>query len=292
MPKVVRVNSTDTQVSMKNQASSNEHSKLIGVQSASISTTKNFTELPELGKFGTQDRILNSNQTTNLNLNFILKSDKSNDPFFGNTSNGFLSTDKFSFKVKDLAGSNSVDDAYLSSYSLDFSVGQVPQGSIQFEADTVTFNSAEFLTDQDQGSESITALNPNQIRVTTNFDEGVSTDLPVQSVSFQVSLDRKTITRIGERVPRYRYPDPNGNGEISFSVLKNDITGLDLTNLVLEKGQLNILFNDSGETDFKSFPIYDCSLVSVNESANLDQNTTLDFNYIFGIKRNNQAFNV
>lgn len=292
MPKVVRVNSTDTQVSMKNQDSSGEHSKLIGIQSASISTQKDFTELPELGKFGTQDRILNSNQTTNLNLDFILKSDKSNDPFFGNTSNGFLSTDKFTFKVKDLAGSNTVNNAYLSSYSLDFSVGEVPKGSLQFEADTVIFDSAEFLTDQDQGSESITALNPNQIRVTTDFDEGISTDLPVQSVSFQVSLERENITRIGERVPQYRYPDPNGNGAISFSVLKNDITGLDLTNLVLEKGQLNILFNDAGETDFKSFPIYDCSLVSVDETANLDQNTTLDFNYIFGIKRNNQTFNV
>tara|TARA_R110001592_G_scaffold346908_1_gene639780 strand:+ start:882 stop:1751 length:870 start_codon:yes stop_codon:yes gene_type:complete len=289
MPTFKRVNSSDTQVF--NYTDSTE-SRLVGIQECSFNSQKQFTELSELGKFGTQNRILNSNQTTELKLDFILNEEKTNDPFFAFTDSGFLSTGSLNFKIRDLAGENKISGAYLQNYSLNLEVGEIPEGSISFQADSISYNDTNNLEYNEQTSDSdIAFLNPNNITVSTNFDEGINTtSYCVSSVSIDVSLDRAPVTRIGSKVPKYRYPDPNVNGEISVSILKNQVTGVDLSSLVLEKGNLTIKFNPN-ETSEKTYQVQNCSLISVSEDASLDDDTKMNFNYSFNLKDNNNIFN-
>lgn len=289
MPTFKRVNSSDTQVF--NYTDSTE-SRLIGIQDCSFSSEKQITELGGLGKFGVQNRILNSNQTTQLKLDFILNEQKTNDPFFAFTEDGFLSTGSLNFKIRDLAGENRISGAYLANYSLNLEVGEIPQGSVSFEADSISYNTTNNIEYSAQTSDSdISFLNPNNITVSTNFDEGITTnDYCVSSVSIDVSLERTPVTRIGSKTPKYRYPNPDANGDISVSILKNQVTGVDLSSLVLEKGNLTIKFNPN-ETSEKTYQVQNCSLISVSEDASLDDDTKMNFNYSFNLKDNNNIFN-
>jgi len=289
-------NSVYTQVLCKNAASASNPSLLDGIQEVNFDTEKQITELNKLGKFGTQDRILNSNQTTNLNIDFILDDEKSNDPFFKNTTNGFLSTDKFNFTIKDLAGTTSINGAYLTSYSLQFSAGEAAIGRLQYKADEVSYSDTPYntLTQSVAASNFGDALSPNKIFLkSVLYDEGIdSASFPVESMDLSVSLDRTPVTRIGQRVPEFRYPDPNTNGELNVSILKNQIKDVDLSTLVLEKGYLKIELNTSNEANFTEYLFSNCSLISVSEGTSLDGNTTINFNYLFNLKDNNTVLNV
>lgn len=277
MPTVPRVHSSDTQVFLNN-------TRLTGIQSVSFDTEKQFTELPKLGQFRTQDRILNANQTTNLKLDFILAASVINDPFFGFQQSGILSVEKFNFKIIDTVGENLISGAYLSNYSLNFAVGEIPKGSVGYDADTITFNNTNYLTSSSQSNDSFTVFRPQEITVSSNFNlgEGInSQSYCVQTASISFDISRTPITRIGERIPRYRYPATNVKGQVSFSIIKNSVTGLDLSSLVLDKGQITIGMNNG--IDNLDIYMEDISLVSVAESNDLNDNATIDFNYIFSL---------
>jgi hypothetical protein len=289
-------NSVYTQVLCKNAASVSSAELLNGIQNVSFDTAKQITELSKLGKFGTQDRILNSNQTTNLNIDFILDDQKSNDPFFKNTSSGFLSTDKFNFLIKDLAGTTSINGAYLTNYSLQLSAGGPAIGQLQYEADSISYSEsgAISLNQVIAASNFGDALRPSKIFLkSSSYNEGVSTDtFLVQSVNVSAAINRTPVTRIGQRTPQFRYPDPNTNGNINVSIIKNQLKEIDLSSLVLEKGSLVIELNTSEEDNFEQYTFLNCSLISVSEGTTLDGNTTIDFSYSFNLKDNNNILNV
>jgi len=275
MPTVPRVHSSDTQVFLNN-------TRLTGIQSVEFDTEKQITELTKLGQFGTQDRILTSNQTTNLKLDFILACDVANDPFFGFQNSGILSVEKFNFKVIDTVGQNLISGAYLSNYSLNFGVGELVKGSVSYEADTIVFNNSSFLTQNDQSDDSFEVFKPSDVNVSTDFAEGInSNSFCIQNASISFDISRTPVTRIGERIPRYRYPDTNGNGSVSFSIIKNSLTGIDLSSLVLDKGALT--FDLTNDTCNVVIDVNNASLVSVSESNDLDGNATIDFNYTFSL---------
>lgn len=275
MPTVSRVHSSDTQVFLND-------TRLVGIQSVSFDTQKQITDLPALGQFGTENRILTSNQATNLKLDFILASDIENDPFFSFAGSGIISVDKKNFKIIDTVGQNLISGAYLSNYSLNFGVGQIVQGSVGYEADTIVFNDNDFLAQNDQSNDSFEVFKAKNVNVSANFAEGMdSSSFCIQNASISFDIERTPVTRIGERIPRYRYPNTNGNGSIEFSIIKNSVTGLDLSSLVLEKGTL--IFNLSNETNTTLIEVSNASLLSVSESNDLDGNATIDFNYIFSL---------
>jgi len=285
-----------TQVFCKNATSSSHPSILDGIQNLSFDTSKDFTELTQLGKFGTQDRILNSNQTTNLNIDFILDDQKSNDPFFKNTDDGFLSTEKFNFTIKDLIGTTTINGAYLTDYSLKFSTKEPAVGKLKYEADEITYSESQAisLTQSISASNFGDALRPSKIFLKSiSYDEGVSTDtFIIQSIDISVGMERTPITRIGSRTPQYRYPNPNVNGTIDVSILKNQLKEIDLSSLVLDKGSLKIELNTSDEANFSEYLFSNCSLLSVSEDTPLDGNTEINFSYSFNVKDNNNILNV
>jgi hypothetical protein len=283
MPTVSRVHSSDSQIFVNNV-------KLTGIQSFSIDSSRDFTELPALGSLGTVDRIMNSNQTIGVSLNFIPADNKAllggerdvNDPFFSHTTGGLISVDNFDLKFKDIAGQTEVGNCYLTSYSIKGAVNEMVNGSIAYEGDVITFNTGTYSTYSDQSDDDYTVFRPQEITINTDLKEGVNTSsYCIQSFDFTVPIQRTPVKRLGQRTPSFRYPTFPVNGDLKFSILKNKLTGCDLSPLVLEKGNITINLNDLGKDTIVEYNLSNCSLVSVSESQDLDSNATFDFGYTF-----------
>ena len=120
--------------------------RIPAIQSIEFSTDKSSTDLRPLGELSYKERILNANQTTNLSYSILVTTGASGfDPFytFQQQDEGFLSTGSFGFNIKDFAGENTITGAYLSSYSLEGSVGDFVRGSVSYEADSISYNTAK-----------------------------------------------------------------------------------------------------------------------------------------------------
>lgn len=284
---VTRVHSSDTQVFI-------EDVRISGVQSVSFDTSKQVNEIRNLGHQEVTDRILTANQTTNFSMDYhVVEGGTAFDPFFSFTGtagfNDLISVDKFNIKIKDNAGENEIDGAYLSSYSLNLSVGEIPSVSISYEADSISYDPDNAITSS--LSDSYNVYRPAEISVSTTktdppyISELQAENFAIQNASLSFSIPRTTTTRVGKRVPERRYPTFPINGEISFSVIKNQVTGLDMSSLILSKDKINLtLDKNSGNTI--TFSIDDCSLISAAESTDLDGNSSIDFNYNFALTNN------
>lgn len=264
----------------------------MGVQSCNIETQKSFQEIRSIGKIGVEDRILESNQTSNLSIDFVLNDVGTNDPFFDfKTGSNVLSTENFNFDIKDLVGQSVITGAYMTNYSIQGSVGELTKGSIKYECDFISLNETGKISYSDQSNDDFGVYRPKDIQISSTFDEGISTSgLCIQDFNLSFSIAREAKNRIGTRTPITRFPKLPSNGEFACSVIKNKVTGIDLSSLVLDKGTLSIKLNN-GQDNQKEYRIQNCSLVSLSENHDLDGNATLDFNYVFSLDRTGVSFN-
>ena len=198
---------------------------------------------------------------------------------------GFLSTGFFEFKAKDSVGVTTISGASLTSYSINGSVGDIVKGSSSYEGDGAIFTDAGALT-----SESNDIFDgffrPEDIEISTssNGDEGIdSTSLNIQDFSISVSLQKTPVTRLGTRVPQYRYPQMPAQGSLNFNVLKTDVTGINISSLVCESGVITIDLKGRDNESILDFTTSGCCLESVEESTSLDDNTSVSFSYYFPI---------
>ncbi len=273
---IFRVHSSDKQVFVNN-------TRLLGVQNCDIETSKAFEEIRPIGNIKITDRVLTSNQTTNLSIDFMLNDSLQNDPFFDFQTSGILSVETFDFNVKDLIGESVISGAYLSSYSVRGAVNELVQGSVSYECDIIDFNTTGYLTYLDQSSDTFNVYQPQDISIISNFDEGVSTSgLCIQNFDLSFSIDRTAKNRLGTRTPRLRYPNLPIKGGLKFSVIKNRITGIDLSPLIMGSGDLSIKLN-ANMLNEREYLIKNCSLVSISETHGLDDNAIFDFEYVFSI---------
>ena len=261
------------------------------VQSIDFSTNKELTNLTPLGNLSYQDRILNSNQTTSFSYSTIATTGASAlDPFytFQEQEDGFLSTDSYGFNIRDFAGQNTITGAYLSSYKLEGSVGSFVVGSSTYVADSISHTASNSISFSDMSNDNFDVFVPRNIEITASNmgDESASTStLNIQSFDIDVSLNRQPINHLGSRTPEFRYPNLPVDGSLSIRFLKNAVTGIDLSSLVLNTGTMSVnLKSDDGLTRM-SYTMKQCSLRSVNESTSLDGNNVINFSYNFCIKK-------
>ena len=289
---VTRVHSSESQVFV-GTAGAVSRTRIPAIQSLDISTDKDITELQELGQSCYTDRILNSEQTTKLSLELLVATGASGiDPFytFQQQEAGFLSTGKFDFAARDNAGETLISGAYLTSYKLEASVGDLVKGSIAYDADTVDFHAANRLTPVEESTDSFGGFfKPKDIRITTEnggltAENITSDDLNIQNFSIAIGVGREAKTRLGQRIPQFRYPVLPLNGSLDVSMIKNQVTGVNLAKLVLEKGDIKIDLRDADNQSIMDFVTSGCSLVSVGESSDLDGNATINFSYTFSVK--------
>ena len=105
----------------------------------------------------------------------------------------------------------------------------------------------------------------------------------IQDFSLSVNTPRVPKTRLGTRTPRFRYPEIPAAGDLSFTVLKTRITGLNLSSLVCQSGVIKINLKGENNTSVMDFSVSGCCLETIDESTSLDDNTNVTFSYYFPI---------
>tara|TARA_Y100000004_G_scaffold100311_1_gene112446 strand:+ start:529 stop:1380 length:852 start_codon:yes stop_codon:yes gene_type:complete len=278
-----RTHSSDIQLFINDQ-------RVPAVTALSTSSTKSLNDLPELGVSHIKERILSSNQSTDISLSVNLTTGATGiDPIysFQQMQSGFLSTGEFDFTIKDVVGVTTVSGGALTEYSINGSVGDIVKGSTTYRGDGAIFTPAGALTMEDQSKDFFGGFfRPEDIEITstTNGDEGINTaSLNIQDFQISVSPSKKDITRLGTRVPRFRYPELPAQGSLNFNVIKNNVTGINISSLICDSGVIKIDLKDMDGNSVMDFTTSGCCLETVDESTSLDDNTTVSFSYYFPI---------
>jgi len=276
-----RVHSSDIEVFVNGQ-------RIPAISSVSINTSKEVERIRRLGEVNISEQVLTSNQTTSLQMENLLTTGATGFVLFYSyqqMQSGFLSTGKFDFEIKDIVGVTTIKEASLVNYTLDGSIGELVKGSTSYEGNTKTFTSVGATTpstnDYFGGF-----FRPKDIEITTTTagSEGIETaSLNIQSFSLSVSTPRTAINRLGTRTPKFRYPEIPAQGSLNFEVIKNKVTGMDMSSLICESGVIKINLKNDNEASVMNFITSGCCLESVDESTSLDDNTQLTFSYYFPI---------
>jgi hypothetical protein len=254
---------------------------LKGITKYDFSFDQDVNTLQGLGDYHISNRIKNPNQKVDFSLSWILATG-ANDPFydFYNPDSGFISVQKFDFTIKDLVGSNTISGAYLTNYSVNASVGNLVEGSLTYEADGLFYSTGNNLLMSDQTNDSYNPLLPSNIGV--SFSSANNTvnlsGFSIQSFSFDIPIQRKPITLLGQTIPSYRYPQLPITAPIKFSVIKNQITGINFSDLILPQCSINFILQDCNLKGYTYF-FGNVSLKSISESLSIDGNAQVDFNY-------------
>jgi hypothetical protein len=285
MPAAKRVNYSDVQVFF-------DSTRILGVQSKDIQAERQFQEVNPLGKLSNLQKILTSNQTSNLTFS-ILVLENGFDPI--ETLDGLLNIDTIDIKIIDLTSETLATGCYLQSYSLNISVGEIPNFSVTYDADSISYNEQGALTYEDQTEDqNVQYFRPQEVKVygDSNYTEGIKScdqieecSVCLQSVNISLDLNRTPVNRIGSFLPRMRYPTLPINGSIDFSAFKKDIKGIDLSSIVCEKGSLFFNLESKFGGGGKYYEIKDCTLTSVNESVEVGGDTTINFSYQFPLTK-------
>jgi len=280
---IERVHSSDIQVFVNDK-------RIPAINSLDVNSAKQLEDISRLGVSHVTERILGPNQNSTISLGANLTTGATGiDPFysFQEMQSGFLSTGAFEFKVKDVAGVTTISGASLTSYSVEGSVGDLVSENTEYIGDGAIFTPAGALQTSDQSTDEFGGFfAPRNIQITTetNGDEGVdTTSLYIQSFSLSVSLEKQPVTRLGTRVPQFRYPAMPSQGSLDFKVIKNKVTGINISSLICESGVIKIDLKDSDDNSVLDFTTSGCCLESVDESTALDNNTEINFSYYFPI---------
>lgn len=262
--------------------------QLKGISSCSIDTTREVENLRSLVHYETTDRIIKSDQKPEITISWIL-GEESSDPFFDFQSSGILSVESFNIKKKDIAGVQEVKSGFLTSYSVNAAVGDLITAEAQYEGVGFSFTESGKLTLGVQTSDSYKSFLPSKIQLSATFQEGDIFAFPIQSFQITVPIPRQTLKRLGEHAPQYRIPTLPTEATVSFSAIKTDITGLDFSKIVLEKGDFSFDLRSCDDVG-RTYSLANCSLLGISESIDLDGNATIDFNYVAGLTNSSFSF--
>jgi hypothetical protein len=258
---------------------------LTGISSCDINTTREFEPLSSLSSLGIQNRIIKSDQKPQVTISWIL-GEGSSDPFFDFETQGILSVENFNIKKKDILGTSEVKSGFLTSYSLEGSVGSLITATAEYQGNDFDIDPFNKLELGNQTEDYYKTFIPSKIELSSNFEEGDIFSFPIQSFQLTVPIERKTIKVVGDLYGEYRYPILPANATISFSAIKNDITGLDFSKIVLEKGNFQIKMQACDEANEKTYSINGCSLVGVSESLSVEEKALINFEYASSITGN------
>jgi len=273
-----RIQSSDQQISINGV-------RMSGVQSFSLSNPRQSEIVNNLGFLARPVNILSPEQTSESTIEFQLPYDASgisSDPFFDIQSSGILSVEKFTLSSIDLAGETVVSGAYLTNYSVSCAVGEPVIGSVSYEGEPAIFNTGSFLVQEDQTDDNYKLFRPSNIFIYPDFSEGVGTSGHcIQNFSLSLPIERNTITRISQSVPKIRYPAIPIFGELSMSVIKKKLDEIDMTNIVAPTGSFAIDLCDRENNTLIRYSISGCYLEGFSSDTSLDENIVIDFSYKF-----------
>jgi hypothetical protein len=247
---------------------------LTGVQSFSISSSPEFDEIQKFGRQVISDRITNG-QSNKVNVSWITSIHDPSFRMFGTGVNTDLIKGKYNFVANDSEGSDQISGAYLTSYSVNAQVNDVPTTSVGFEANRVISSNTGSIPLQDTFDHSFYPFLPSQINITSSFANGVTTSDCLQSFDLSLEVPRKEVKRLGQTYAHSRIPQFPLNVSLAFSVVKSSgvMSGIHTSYLdsgVLNKGSFTISMYDN--TTGVTYTLPQMSLVGKDYSLGLDDN--------------------
>ena len=256
-----------------------------GVQAFSYSSSKLTENMNSLGHIARPVNIILPEQTSESSMEFTLplgSNGGSSDPFFDSQSSGVLSTERFTVSSKDLVGETTISGCYLTQYSISCSIGEPARGSVSYEGEVPILDAGSFLLESQQTDDDYTLFKPSNIFITPDFADGIGTSGHcVQNFSLSFSIDRLPVTRLTQNVPYTRYPTLPIFGELTMSVIKNQLVGVDVSSIVVPTGAFAIDLCDTDNDPVIRYIVSGCMLEDVSSNSSLDENETLDFSYRF-----------
>lgn len=278
----------------QNSAQSGSHTgvgdiaQLTRVQSWDSDFSRNFTDINQYGQLAAIDRIEVEAPTVNMSTSWY-PTDGSNEKYIGlsvcgsgETPTAFLSgilkketDEKNYFLLVSNEGSDAVGysaaktgvfglgNAFLTSYSLEASVGDVPTASADFEAlnfavyaDASVANNIPAINpasgtkvqginftlpraEQNDNANQVTVLRPGDISfsLTNNQVKGFeASDIKIQSFTLSTDLSRTPIEKLGSRFPFSREIDFPVTASLSVEAQMGDLANFNLSDLLCETG--------------------------------------------------------
>jgi hypothetical protein len=259
---------------------STDINQLTRVQSWDSDFSRSFTDINQYGNLAAIDRIELEAPTVNMSTSWY-PTDGSNEKYAGLTvftgSNpqtsiisGILakeSDEKNYFLLISKEGDDAVGgvatgviglgNTFLTSYSLEGSVGEVPTASADFEAlnfriyngvtghvpainpsNGISITDVSFELPAAQTNDSvdqITVIRPGDITVDIAGDNGfLESDLKIQSFSLSLDLARSPIEKLGSRFPYTREIDFPLTASMSVEAIAGDLVDFNLADLLCE----------------------------------------------------------
>jgi hypothetical protein len=263
---------------------------LTGISNYDLSYNLKNESLKSLNHYETTDKILLSKQSPEINLSWTL-GEQSSDPFFDFQSSGIISVESFNIKLRDTVGERIVSGCSLTDYSLKAGVGELISAAAKFEGNSLYFSTGNALSINDQTSDYYQSYIPQKILLSSSFANGNIINLPVQSFNIQIPISRQSQSKLGNFNTEYKIPVLPIEASVSFSAIKNILSGIDLSDIILEKGSFNFTLQTCSESNNKNYSIGDCSLVSISESLDLEGNALVNFSYTSSITNSNFSLN-
>ena len=330
----------------------NEHEQLTRVQSANYNFTINRQDVNEFGQLARIDSIVMDAPTVGVDLTYY-PTDGFNESALGFSTgsgvqfaSGHLVQDSGKniyittvAEGSDAAGTDGdglksvigLDNAFLTDYTLDLSVGSLPTVSVALECSNINSTADATLSGSgshytgialpsvnitngdvivgnavlpqtvQSGESNITALRPGDITVDIgaldNFAisdiSGGNETIHVQSASLSVPLSRSPIQRLGTRFAYARTVDFPVNATLSVNAIVNEVTAQNLSTIIDDASFNNITLTlkDTNGTAKMIYTLKGCKLDSESFSSSIGSNKSVDLTFSTQIGGNNDTEN-
>ena len=311
--------------------------QLTRVQSWDSDFSRNFTDINQYGQLAAIDRIEVEAPTVNMSTSWY-PTDGSNEKYIGLSvcASGAAPTallsgilkketdEKNYFLTVANEGSDAVNysnvktgvfgvgNCFLTSYSLEASVGDVPTASADFEAlNFAVYSQATAISPvpsinaasgtkitgsyfklpvatQNDNSSQVTVLRPGDITfaLTNNQVKGFdSSDIKIQSFTLSTDLGRTPIEKLGSRFPFSREIDFPITASLSVEAQMGDLSDFNLADLLCETGFYDIAItlkkNDCSGAGAPAIlaQIKGAKLLSENVSTSIGDNASVTLEY-------------
>jgi len=306
---------------------SNNHNNINRVQSANYGFTINRQDVNQYGQLSRLDSVVTESPLVTLDLSYYL-TDGYNEQFLNletDSNVGFLSgqmatSSGQNFYIittpegKDAAFGDysnfdviSIGNAFLTDYSVNFGVGQIPIVNVSFECANISSQiqltkESDFFSGIENASVNpVTNIkNTNEIRLPTSINEhsplsaispkdvevtitNLSTNKSgahIQTASINIPIGRSPLQRLGTTIPYARSIDFPINIDFSLNAILNEVNQKDLSNVIDNPEEFSITISCSGQsTNFCRYDISGAKLVSESFSSSIGSNKTVDLSF-------------
>lgn len=314
-----------------------DHHSLNRIQSASYGFTFSRRDINQYGSLSRIDSMVVDAPTVEFGFNYYV-TDGFNETILGlldSTGAAFLSGQMATDSGKNLyvvtapegVDANSGDysdysvigvgNAFLTNYSVNFGVGQIPSVEVEFEGSNISsqITDLEKITDHYSGVENasvdvvtntkngsdielptyinqytspnVSAISPLDVQLTITSSSGIANlstnnnGAHIQTASINIPINRSPLERIGTTIPYARAIDFPLNVDISVSAILNEITQRNIADVIDSAQDVSIraIFKNREDNEVCGYTISGAKLISEDFVSDIGSNKMVNLTF-------------